>query len=85
MSQSEELAAVLSRIPAKIGETKNELKKRIFGQDDLIDEMLVALLARGHCLLIGCRIGENPPDQHPGANRGTQVQPGTIHPGHDAQ
>jgi len=55
MSQhpSEEIAAVLSRIPVKIGEIKQELKKCILGQEDLIEEMLVAILARGHCLLIG--------------------------------
>jgi MoxR-like ATPase len=55
MSQdrSAEITAVLSRIPAKIGEIRNELKKRILGQDGLIDEILTALLARGHCLLIG--------------------------------
>lgn len=55
MSQhpSEELAAVLSRIPIKIEEIKEELKKCILGQEDLIDEMMVAILSRGHCLLIG--------------------------------
>lgn len=55
MSQhpSEEVAAVLSRIPIKIEEIKEELKKCILGQEDLIDEMMVAILSRGHCLLIG--------------------------------
>ena len=50
---SEEIGAVLSAIPAKIAEVKKELGKRILGQEELIDEMLVAILARGHCLLIG--------------------------------
>jgi MoxR-like ATPase len=30
-----------------------EVRKRIFGQDELIDHLLVALFARGHCLLMG--------------------------------
>jgi MoxR-like ATPase len=52
-SSSEELAAVLELIPAKVAAIKTELSKRILGQEELIDEMLVAILARGHCLLIG--------------------------------
>ena len=31
----------------------SEIAKVIVGQDDVIDELLIALLARGHCLLIG--------------------------------
>ena len=32
---------------------KNEIKKVIIGQDRVIDELLIALLSNGHCLLIG--------------------------------
>ncbi len=32
---------------------KNEIKKVIIGQDKVIDELLIALLSNGHCLLIG--------------------------------
>ncbi len=32
---------------------KNEIRKVIIGQDRVIDELLVALLSNGHCLLIG--------------------------------
>src|SRR4030066_459257 len=32
---------------------KAEIKKVIVGQDQVIDELLVALLSNGHCLLIG--------------------------------
>ncbi len=49
----DDVATVLSQIPAKVEEIKKELRKRILGQEDLIDEMLVAILSRGHCLLIG--------------------------------
>ena len=30
-----------------------EIKKRIFGQDEIIKQVLVSLFSRGHCLLIG--------------------------------
>jgi len=32
---------------------KNEIKKVIIGQNRVIDELLIALLSNGHCLLIG--------------------------------
>ncbi len=32
---------------------KTEIAKVIVGQDQIIDELLIALLARGHCLLVG--------------------------------
>jgi len=30
-----------------------ELRKTIVGMDDVIDEMMIAIFARGHCLLVG--------------------------------
>ena len=30
-----------------------QVRKRIFGQDELIEHLLIALFARGHCLLMG--------------------------------
>src|SRR6201989_3279663 len=38
---------------AKLPELKTEIQKVIFGQDQIIDELLVAFLAGGHCLLEG--------------------------------
>jgi MoxR-like ATPase len=32
---------------------KNELSRVIIGQDDIIEQLLISLFARGHCLLIG--------------------------------
>ncbi len=32
---------------------KNEIAKVIIGQDEIIDQLLISLLARGHCLLVG--------------------------------
>jgi MoxR-like ATPase len=37
----------------KYSAVKSEIAKVIVGQTDVIDELLVALLARGHCLLVG--------------------------------
>ena len=31
----------------------SELRKSIVGMDDVIDEMIIAIFARGHCLLVG--------------------------------
>ena len=42
----EELAALRQRILA-------EVRKAIVGQHDVIDELLIAMLAGGHCLLVG--------------------------------
>ncbi|HEX9453072.1 MAG TPA: ATP-binding protein, partial [Candidatus Binatia bacterium] len=30
-----------------------EIRKVIVGQDEVIEEVLIALFARGHCLLVG--------------------------------
>ena len=32
---------------------KSEIKKVIIGQDEIIDRLLIALLSKGHCLLVG--------------------------------
>lgn len=41
----------------KLGETRDaivaEVRKAIVGMDDVIDEMMIAIFARGHCLLVG--------------------------------
>jgi MoxR-like ATPase len=42
---------------AKLGEARDrivaELRKIIVGMDDVIDEMMIAIFAQGHCLLVG--------------------------------
>jgi MoxR-like ATPase len=45
-----ELAGQLTRSYAEI---KNEIAKVIVGQEEIIDQLLISLLARGHCLLVG--------------------------------
>jgi MoxR-like ATPase len=41
----------------KLGQVRDsivtELRKTIVGMDDVIDEMMIAIFARGHCLLVG--------------------------------
>ena len=41
----------------KLGEARDavvsELRKTIVGMDDVINEMMIAIFARGHCLLVG--------------------------------
>lgn len=37
----------------KFGELKSEITKVIFGQDQVVDQVLVSLFSRGHVLLIG--------------------------------
>jgi MoxR-like ATPase len=37
----------------KLSDLKKEIQKTIVGQDAIVEEMLVALLAGGHCLLEG--------------------------------
>ncbi|MFT7640391.1 MAG: MoxR-like ATPase, partial [Pirellulaceae bacterium] len=40
----------------KLGQARDaivgELRKTIVGMDDVIDEMMIAIFARGHCLLV---------------------------------
>ena len=34
--------------------------KVMIGQEDVIEQLLIAILARGHCLLKGCRASPRP-------------------------
>jgi len=45
-----ELLEHLTEAQSKI---KNELSKVIVGQEEVIDNLVITLLCRGHCLLIG--------------------------------
>ena len=49
ITSEETVAALTSRVSA----LKNEIQKVIVGQDVVIEELLVALMAGGHCLLEG--------------------------------
>lgn len=45
--------AALDALRDKFNELKNEIKKVIYGQDEVVDQVLVSLFSRGHVLLIG--------------------------------
>ncbi len=45
--------AAWNRANEKIALIKQEIGKTVIGQEKIIDEMLTALLCRGHCLIIG--------------------------------
>ncbi len=48
-SSAQKVADLLGRLPA----LKKEIQKIIVGQDEVLDQVIVALLAGGHCLLEG--------------------------------
>jgi MoxR-like ATPase len=47
------LDAALERLRQVHAQMKSELHRVIVGQDEVIDEILLAVLTRGHCLLVG--------------------------------
>ncbi len=49
----ENTAEMLERLRATHQRMKDELHRAIVGQDPVIDECLMAILSRGHCLLVG--------------------------------
>ncbi|MCG8584411.1 MAG: AAA family ATPase, partial [Pirellulales bacterium] len=52
MEPTNDLEAV-GRLSDAYGRIKDELGKVIVGQSDAIEQMMVAMFARGHCLLVG--------------------------------
>ncbi len=48
-----ELESTIRAIAPKLAALRSEIGKRIFGQETLIDELLLALLCRSHCILTG--------------------------------
>ncbi|MGE5402183.1 MAG: AAA family ATPase [Ignavibacteriales bacterium] len=44
---------LVEKLNESISSIKKEINKVIIGQDDIIDNLLVSLLSRGHCLLVG--------------------------------
>ena len=49
----EHSASSVQQLVGKLSALKKEIQKIIIGQDEVLDEILVALLAGGHCLLEG--------------------------------
>jgi len=50
---TQDVEAALIRLREVNGRMKEELHKVIVGQDEVIDQLLLAVLSRGHCLLEG--------------------------------
>ena len=53
MSSTPSTAAAIERLRATHEKMKAELHRVIVGQDEVIDQLLIAILSRGHCLLVG--------------------------------
>jgi MoxR-like ATPase len=47
------IEASLERLRTVHAQMKKQLHRAIVGQDEVIDELLLAVLTRGHCLLVG--------------------------------
>ncbi len=41
------------RLSESVKKIKNEIAKVIIGQEEIIDQLLISLLSKGHCLLVG--------------------------------
>lgn len=44
---------LVQQLNKKISEVKSEIAKIIVGQDEIIDQLIIALMSKGHCLLVG--------------------------------
>lgn len=44
---------LVEQLNKKVTEIKSEIAKVIIGQDDIINQLIISLLSRGHCLLVG--------------------------------
>lgn len=44
---------LVEKLSQSIKQVKKEIHKKIIGQEEIIDNLLVSILAQGHCLLIG--------------------------------
>jgi MoxR-like ATPase len=52
-SSTEHLAAALDALPARVAHVQREIGQVIVGREGDVEAALVALFARGHCLLVG--------------------------------
>ncbi len=53
MSQSASEADVVRRLAAAYSELTDQIGKVIVGQNEVVEQLLMALFSRGHCLLVG--------------------------------
>jgi len=52
-TQSSSDVELVEKLHNSISNLRQEISKVIIGQDDIIDKLLIALLSKGHCLLVG--------------------------------
>jgi MoxR-like ATPase len=52
-SNSDNDVQLVEQLNKKIKEVKTEIAKVIVGQDEIINQLLISLLSKGHCLLVG--------------------------------
>jgi MoxR-like ATPase len=50
-NNTEKLQEQINLAADKIAEVKNEVHKKIVGQENLIDSLIIGLLAKGHILI----------------------------------
>ena len=85
-AQTENDLAAVQRLADAYRQMTAELGKVIVGQHAVIEELMIALLSGGHCLLLGrAGVGENLDGPHPGRRDEPVVQPDSIHPRPDAR
>jgi len=53
LKSSSDDVQLVEQLNAKVRTVKSEISKVIVGQDEIIDQLIISLLARGHCLLVG--------------------------------
>lgn len=53
MTTTREPAAQWDQIQEKVASVRQETSRVIVGQDDIVEQLLTALLCRGHCLVVG--------------------------------
>ncbi len=53
MRKKKDDVQIAGEVTKSYNDIKKEIAKVIVGQDEIIDQLLISLLARGHCLLVG--------------------------------
>lgn len=53
LSSNKNDVQLVEQLNKKVKEIKSEIAKVIVGQDEIINQLIISLLSRGHCLLVG--------------------------------
>ena len=71
--------SIVRRIAEGRAQIKRELAKVIRGQDDVIEQLLIALLAGGHALITGAPAWRRPCSSSRPRGSSTSLQPHPVH------